>query len=325
MRTTVLMAVVALGLAEPLTAYAETQEQRYFAMRDAAIAKVGAAMDAYLAIPAEPRKEVTAAPATAKLSAQDRAKTAALEKAKAAEVVKAKAAALEKVSTLDKAERAKLETEMRDMVGPMPIAGFDKDGKLNLEHLIKGDQGFGTLDGLLFMSADKKASVIVTTTGVFRRWLADHKDWWKNNSLPQQPGIVVQQNAFYTQALQTDSAIVRLAELHVRKPLGTVFVFAMLGGRTQDAIPEQADEIYVAAGLRGHVFVGQSRTIDAVGPIAACEATRKQTLNGQTDDKARKKLEALYVNCFSSRARSQPAYGGAIRAAQQIIDSVAAR
>ena len=66
---------------------------------------------------------------------------------------------------------------MRELVGPMPIAGFDKDGQLNLDHLIKGDQGLGALDGMKFFSADKKASVIVTTTGVFRRWLADHKDW----------------------------------------------------------------------------------------------------------------------------------------------------
>jgi hypothetical protein len=326
MRTTVLMAVAALGLASP--AGAETQEQRYFSARDAAIAKVTAAMDAYTAMPTEPPKEKPAAPEKGKPTAQDRAKAAAQDKAKAAAFDKAKAAALDKVIAMDKAERAKLEGEMREIVGPMPIAGFDKDGKLNLDGLIKGDQGFGALDGLTFTSSDKKASIIVTTTGIFPHWLAEHKDWWGKNSndIPQQPGIAVQQNAFYTQALVTDSAIVGLTELHVRKPLGSVFVFAMLGGRTQDAIPEQADEIFVAMSRKGHVFVGQSKNIPAVGPIAACESARKAALDYRpSTDKKAKDLEAAFLKCFSSRARFQPNYAEALRAAQQMIDSVAAR
>ena len=311
MRTTVLTAVVMLGLGLSSPARAESPEQRYFDARDAAIARVTAAMDAYTAMPAAPRIE--------KPTAQDKAKAAAIDKAKTA--------ALDKVLAMDKAERAKLEEQMRDMIGPMPIVGFEKDGKLNLDGLIKGDEGFGALDGLIFTSMDKKASVIVTTTGVFRRWLTEHKDWWGKNSndIPQQPGIAVQQNAFYTQALVTDSAIVNLTELHVRKPLGSVYVYAMLGSRTQDAIPQQADEVFIAVGRGGHVFIGRSKSFDAVGPIARCDATWKEATTSQPDDKTRKKLETRFLKCFSGWARYQPHYSDALDTAQQIINAVAAR
>jgi len=325
MRTTVFAAVVVLGFGLPSIVSAETPEQRYFDARDAAIAKVTAAMDAYIAMPAEAPREIPAAPAKGKATAQDKAKTAALERSKAAAFDKAKAAALEKVTALDKAERGKLEAEMREIVGPMPIAGFDKDGKLNLDHLIKNDQGFGTLDGLTFTSTDKKASIIVTTTGVFRRWLADHKDWWKNASLPQQPGRAVQQNAFYTQALVTDSAIVGFTELHVRKPLGSVFVYVMLGSRSQDGVPREANELLVAVGRGGHVFIAQSRSIAAVGPIARCDLMWKDATGPQPDEKTRKIVETRYLKCFSGWARYQPNYSEAVRAAQQIIDAIAAR
>lgn len=339
MRAAVLTAVVALGLGAPFPASAESPEQRYFALRDAAIARVTAAMEAYNAMAAaEPRKDAPAAPAPApikarattpaqaKAAAREKAKAAALEKARAAAQDKAKAAALDKVTAVEKAERAKLEEAMREMIGPVAIAGLDKDGKLNLDGLIKSDQGFGALDGLVFTSPDRKASVIVTTTGAFRRWLTEHKNWWGENSaaLPQQPGIAVQQNAFYTQALVTDAAISGLTEIHVRKPLGSVFVYAMLGARTQDAIPAQANEVFIAVGRGGHVFIGQAR-VDPVGPIPRCDSAWKAAAAPQADDKAQKKLETRFLKCFSGWARYQPGYAGALNAAQQLIYAVAAQ
>lgn len=296
MRARILVTATILGLALQSLARAESREQRYLSTRDAAIAKVSAAMDSYTAMPAEPRK--------------------------------AKSEALHKISTMDEAERAKLEEQMRDIVGPMEISGFGPVGKLNFDGLIKGDQGFGTLDGLKFTSMDNKASVIVTTTDIFRRWLAEHKDWWGTNgeSIPQQPGRAVQVNAFYTQSLLTDSAIIGFTELHIRKPLGSIFVFAMLGGRTQDAVPSQANEIFIAVGRGGRVFIGQSRGIDAVGPVAACDGARKAALDYRpsTDQKA-KELQSRFLKCFSGWARYQPNYSEAVRAAQQLIDGVAAR
>lgn len=295
MRAAVLTAVVALGLGLALSspASAQSTEQRYFSARDAAIAKVTGAMDAYSALPENPPKP--------------------------------KKDALDKVTAMNDAELAKLTEQMREAVGPVSISGFDSPGKINLDGLIKGDEGFGVLDGLTFTSADKKATIIVTTTGMFRHWLAEHKDWWGKNSddIPKQPGRAVQQNAFYTQALVTDSAIVGFTELHVRKPLGSVFVYAMLGGRTQDAIPHETDEIYFAVGRRGHVFIGQSRNFAPVGPIPRCEAAWKAATSPPEDDKARKNVESRYVKCFAGWARYQPNYADAVRTAQQLINSVA--
>ena len=76
----------------------------------------------------------------------------------------------------------------------------DRDGfgpaKLNIDTFSKGDEGFGTLDGLRFDAklgkngetagqngadghyVEPKSHIIVTTQTLFERWLHAHKDWW---------------------------------------------------------------------------------------------------------------------------------------------------
>jgi hypothetical protein len=294
LRIALLLAVATSGLCPPSRAGAQTPEKLYFAARDASIAEITVAMDAYSAIPDASRET--------------------------------KKAALDKATAMNDDALAKLEPQMRAIIGPVSIAGFDKDGKLNLDGLIKGDQGFGTLDGLTFASADKKTSIIVTTASIFQHWLVEHKDWWGKNSrdVPQQPARAVKENGFYTQALMTDAAIVGFFPLPIRKPAGAAFAFAMAGSRTQDAVPEQTDEIFFAVAKDGRVFIGQTRGFDPIGPIAACEPARKAAISPQRpDDRSQKKLEAKFVSCFAARAKQQPAYSGAVSAAQQLMDAIA--
>ena len=75
----------------------------------------------------------------------------------------------------------------------------------------------------------------------------------------------------------------------------------------------------------GHIFIGQSRGFDPVGPIPRCEPTWKDATGPQQDDKTQKKLEARFLKCFSGWARYQPNYAAALGAAQQIIYAVAAQ
>ena len=95
--------------------------------------------------------------------------------------------------------------------------------RLNLETFYRGDEGFGTLDGLRFDSelgatgekaggngadgkyVEPKAHVLVTTQSMFERWLRAHKDWWGKDTrnVPQQIRAALMDENFYTQAISS--------------------------------------------------------------------------------------------------------------------------
>ena len=132
--------VAAIVAAPILPATAATLEQAYIAARDTAIANIKAMDKANMD--------------TAKHS-DNSAMLEAEEKA-----------------------RKGLEVQLRAIVGPVAIKGLEGDGAINLDTLIDGDEDFGLLDGMIFGPADAKTRVIVTTDGLFARWLHRHKDWW---------------------------------------------------------------------------------------------------------------------------------------------------
>lgn len=76
----------------------------------------------------------------------------------------------------------------------------------------------------------------------------------------------------------TDSAILRFADLPIRKPAGAGFAYAMLASRTQDDVPHKADEIFVAVAQGGKVFIAYTKEYGAIGPIAACDAIRSDLI-----------------------------------------------
>src|SRR5579871_880808 len=47
-----------------------------------------------------------------------------------------------------------LEKQLRAIIGLPDIKGFAGDGKINLDTLYQGDEGFGMLDGLAYSSTD---------------------------------------------------------------------------------------------------------------------------------------------------------------------------
>jgi len=242
------------------------------------------------------------------------------------------------IDALNDRARATIERQMRAIVGPVAIKGMDGKAALNLDTLIEGDEDFGLLDGMVYGGLDAKTRVVVTTGSLLRRWLNQHKDWWgkDSNDIPQQPAAAVQENAFYTQAVLTDAAIMRFAELPVRKPAGAAFAYAMLAARSQSEVPATADEIFLAVATGGRVFVANSKEFEAVGPIAACDTIRNDLVkqaNDATDeagldDKARQdkadalsaKSETEFLRCFAAKAPRQNSFAAAADAAQALLD-----
>jgi hypothetical protein len=200
---------------------------------------------------------------------------------------------------------------LRPIVGPVAIKDFLPEARTNLDSLFKGDEGFGLLDGLLYSSPDDKSHVTVTTSALFDHWLSEHKDWWgsKIANVPQQVTAALKSEAFYTQALMTDAAFVKFAELRVAKPATATFAFAMLNARTQGG-PAKPDELVVSVVQGGRIFVISAPAGVKIAPIPGC---REQ------------EGDAAFHRCFAERAKSQGFYAKLKRRAQSLVDLVARR
>jgi hypothetical protein len=314
LRASAILAVAMAAAWNPPLATAATPEQAYIAARDAAIAKIKA-MDK----------------ANTDAAKQDPAKPAAADNGDSA------------IGDFDKKASAGLERQLRAIVGPVAIKGLEGEGAINLDTLSEGDEDFGLLDGMVYGPVDAKTRVIVTTDGLFRRWLHQHKDWWGKDStgIPLDPAAAVKVDAFYTQAVLNDAAIMRFAELPIRKPAGATFAFAMLAARSQSDVPAKADEIFIAMAQGGHVFVGFTKEFAEVGPIAACDQIRSDLVKksvaaaeepGLSDAARQKKSDALsgksyteFLRCFAEKASQQDGFAGATTAAQALLDRLPLR
>jgi hypothetical protein len=250
---------------------------------------------------------------------------------------------------------ADLLTQLNPIVAESSRKGFGT-AKLNLDAFSRGDQGFGLLDGLRFDAlvgengekagangADgkyvhPKAHIIITTQTLFERWLRAHRDWWgkKHKNVPQQMGAAFRDESFYTQAISTDAAVVNFNELPIGKPASATSAFAILAARTQDAIPDAADEVFVSALANGKVYVAYG-SIRPTVQIPAClaiktgydkkaEKAADDLQSNRIDRKAYDKLgdlrqqgEDAYKRCFLQRAPQQPSYVEATRQAEALL------
>jgi hypothetical protein len=241
--------------------------------------------------------------------------------------------------------RDELARLLRPIVGPVAVKGFLPQGRTNLDSLFKGDEGFGLLDGLLFSSADDKTHLTVTTDALLDHWLKEHKDWWEPPlaNVPQDVGAALKSEAFYTQALMTDAAIMKYAELPVARPAKASFAFAMLVARSQDVAPRAPDELIVAVAGGGRVFVVSAPASAKMNPIPACQeirrAAERKTAKAREaaasepkDDKLSEQVtrveeegDAAFRGCYAQRAKSQAAYATLARRAQALVDLLSPR
>ncbi|MHC2824692.1 hypothetical protein ACVMBY_008252 [Bradyrhizobium huanghuaihaiense] len=134
-------------------------------------------------------------------------------------------------------------------MGPVTIKGLPADGKSNVDTLFKGDSGFGHLDGLGFASEGDKMQAVVTTTGLLKHWLGEHRE----DGMPQEIGAAIRSDRFYYQAIQ-DAAFAKYAELPVTKPAGTSAAVAVLGVRGNGDLKGSPGEIGVVAIKGDKVF-----------------------------------------------------------------------
>jgi hypothetical protein len=253
------------------------------------------------------------------------------------------------------AVQADLKAQMSAILGDLKYPGFGP-AKLNLDTLYKSDEGFGMLDGLRFDAetgktgekagsngadgqyVEPRAHIIVTTQTMFERWLHAHKDWWDKGikNVPQQIGAALKDASFYTQAISTGAAVVNFAALPVAKPGSAILAYAMLAGRTQDAIPDAADEMFVSAIADGRVYVAYG-SIEPAVQIPACVAMRAdydrrakeadekfqfKAIDKKTYDKLgdlRRQGEDAYKRCFTARASEQPSFVEATKQAQALL------
>jgi hypothetical protein len=227
--------------------------------------------------------------------------------------------------------------------------------RLNIETFYRGDEGFGTLDGLRFDAelgkagekagggadgkyVEPRAHIIVTTQTLFERWLRAHKEWWDKSikNVPQRIGSALRDESFYTQAISSGSAVVNFNLLPRAKPAAAIFSYAMLAGRTQSEIPDAADEVFVSALADGKVYVAYG-SIEPEVKIPECIAIRAdynkrsetadddfrfQKIDKKTYDKLgnlRQQGEGAFRRCFARRAPQQPSFAEATRQAQALL------
>jgi hypothetical protein len=250
---------------------------------------------------------------------------------------------------------ADLKAQMSAILGELDHKGFGP-AKLNIETFYKGDEGFGTLDGLRFDAevgktgekaggngadgnyVEPKAHIIVTTQTMFARWLRAHKEWWDKGAknVPQQIGSALKDESFYTQAISNGSAVVSFSLLPIAKPDSASFAYAILAARTQDDIPNAADEVIVSTLANGKVYIAEGSIAPKV-QIEACTAIRadhNKRAEAADDDfrfkridkKAYDKLgelrqqgEDAFKRCFAQRAPQQPSFAEATRQAQALL------
>lgn len=258
-------------------------------------------------------------------------------------------------SKAEKAADVELTAQMKAILAEPDRKGFGP-AKLNLDAYTSGDQGFGLLDGLRFDATtgengekagengadgkyvEPKSHFIVTTQPLLERWLRGHKDWWgkDKNNVAQQVGAALKQEDFYTQAISTDAAVINFSELPIALPAGATLAVAILGGRTQDTMPDEADEVFVSTLANGKAYVAYG-SIKPRMKIPACialkaEANKKAEKAAadfeakRIDKKAYDKLgdlrqqgEDAYKKCFTQRAPQQPSFAEATKQAQTLL------
>ena len=62
--------------------------------------------------------------------------------------------------------------------------------------------------------------VVVTTEGLFKIWLREHRKWWRDNNVPQDPAKALRHTSFYTQAMSTDAAVFEIRRTADQKARG---------------------------------------------------------------------------------------------------------
>ncbi|QOG20514.1 MULTISPECIES: hypothetical protein [Bradyrhizobium] len=212
---------------------------------------------------------------------------------------------------------------LRGLVGPVTIKGLPAEGTSNVDTLFKDDIGFGHLDGLGFATEGDKLQAVVTTTGLLKHWLAEHRE----DGMPQEAGAAFKSDRFYYQAIQ-DAAFAKYAELPVTKPASASAAVAVLGIRGNGDLKGAPHEIDVVAIVGDKVYFLAASEAVKTAEIPACEKVWKQMMARKTpQDAMAKENQAMdaYTKCFAKEAPNQSWFAAAVKKAQSQLEMLLAR
>lgn len=257
-----------------------------------------------------------------------------------------KFAALDKAGKIDdaaiaqsNAALASLQKQLESIVGIGKIAGYAAKPKFNIDTLFKTDEGFGALDALNYDAASGKGRLTVTSASLLQRWLIAHEHWWEGeDTLPTQLDRALRTEAFYTQAISSDAAVVFYGEIPAAKASAKVAV-AHLAARTQDLGPKLPDEILAAVVGDKRAFLVSLPVAGTVASIPRCDAIWKQyeqkqaALESGTNDKKdqdaaddaiklREEGDRAYRTCFAKELPTAAFLPALARKLQAALDSL---
>jgi hypothetical protein len=232
----------------------------------------------------------------------------------------------------DQKALAKLEKQLQLIIGPVDVAHFPKQGKINLETL-QQDAGFGQVDGLRFGSEHEL--LFVTTTGLLNAYLQQHKD------LPTELGKLAKNDEFYSSVFDWEAAVTHFAEVPVRTTNDKSFAYAFLGLWAQDIGPFPPKALFVFFSNGERLFVVSTDVQSNIDQIAECKdvwdgfkkksdaasaAYRAGEVKDQqaTDDTVKYEEEGFkaYCRCFEQRAKMEPFFKELTKQAQTLVDNL---
>jgi hypothetical protein len=94
---------------------------------------------------------------------------------------------------------------------------------------------------------------------------------------------------------------------------GLPLAYGILAARTQDEIPDAADQVFVSALANGKVYIAYGSIRPKV-QIAACSAIR-----AGYNKRAEAGGEDAFKRCFAQRAPQQPSFAEATKQAQALL------
>ena len=261
-----------------------------------------------------------ASPEDAYISARDRS-IAALKKA-----------ASDKNEVADTARHAAalkaLERRMKSLVEPFAAPGFAAQGKLSLESLFDDELGYGMLDGMFYGAIENDRSVLVTTDGLFDKWVVGHRNWGAKNTLPTSSAAAVKTDDFYTQAISTDAAVTLYAAVPIAAPTGAKFAYAAVSASSNGGVLSPTpDRLLVALEFGGRVFIVDAKLATPLKPIAVCDAGMKAAdakveaagTNAKLAEKLRGDGDAAFRGCFADKVKGASEFNGAREQAAAIV------
>ena len=242
----------------------------------------------------------------------------------------------DRFSTLHERAVAELEKQLKEVIGPvkLTVPGVTVGPKINAEALLRGDLGFGMLDGLVYRSEDDKTRVVVTTESLFKTWLRENRTGWYGKEISQDPAKALATESFYTRAVNSDSTLAKYVELPIKKPAAASTVFAMLGGWSQDDGPWEPDEVVIAVLQGGKLTVVRVAAAAKLGPFPSCqavwdaaerkanEAFQNKKAKGPDGGKLREDGAAAFRRCFAGQAPRDKGFADLVRQAQAIADAL---